>query len=84
MVAQGSWVAGGQDFRGFEMVEAGVLVTLAAMSPEPGDGGGNREAVAIEARPGQGDPAYGRVCLASLSIANIFRPASLVRSMSPS
>jgi hypothetical protein len=42
----------------FEMLEAGVLVTLAVMSPEPGGDGGDGEAVAMlrtEARPGWGD-----------------------------
>ena len=40
---------------GFEMVEAGVLVTLAVMSPEPGGAGGDGEGVAMvgtEPRPG--------------------------------
>lgn len=32
-MAQGSWVAGGQDFAGFERVEAGVLLPRPVPSP---------------------------------------------------
>ena len=54
-MAQGSWVAREQDFAGFEMAEAGMLLARPAPSPEPGGADGNGDVVAMvgmEARPG--------------------------------